>query len=205
MKPNYKVFLFLVTVVIFCKIDLSFGNQKIEPQVGPFRFSGPPQTESKLVSEFGEGYVLVEKVGDKIISKKHIFWVPEQAVWLQIGLSHVLDKEMERIVEAVLVTKKKLCNEDRRYIPIKKLPLLVTSKGIKINDSIDKVIEKYGKPSVSKVIGKDKVFSVLDEELKLKQGEVLRYLQKHPSNELNFAEFYFEKKKLHSILISESE
>jgi len=205
MKPYYKVFLIVTTMAMLCKISISFSNPKIEAQVGPFNLSGPPLTESKLVSEFGEGYVRVQKIGNTIISKKHIFWVPEQAVWVQIGLSHVLDAKMEHIVEAVLVTKEKLCDEDKRYTPKKQLAPLSTSKGIKINDSIDKVIEKYGKPSVSKIVGKDEAFTVLEEELKLKQGEVLRYLQEHSSKELNFAEFYFDKKKLHSFLISESE
>jgi hypothetical protein len=205
MKLYYKLFLIVITMAMLCRMGLSFSNSKIEAQIGPFSLSGPPLPESKLVSEFGEGYVRVQKIGNKIVSKKHVFWVPEQGVWVQIGLSHVLDEKMGRVVEAVLVTKTKLCNENKRYIPRKKLTLLATSKGIKTNDSIDKVIETYGKPSVSKVIGKDKVFTVLDEELKLKQGEIFRYLQKHPSKELNFAEFYFYKKKLHSFLISESE
>jgi hypothetical protein len=205
MKPHHRIFLILITIVIFCTIRLSFSNPKIEAQLGPFNLSGPPLTESRLVSEFGEGYVRVQEIGNKIISKKHVFWVPEQTVWVQISLSHVLDAKMERIVEAVLVTKKKLCEEDKKYMARKKLASLATSKGVKVGDSIDKVIEKYGKPSISKVIGKDKGFTVLDEELKLKQGEVLRYLQEHPSKELNFAEFYFDKRKLHSFLISESE
>jgi len=205
MKPFYRLFLIVLTIVIFCRIDLSFSNREIETQVGPFELSDASLTESKLVSDFGEGYIRIGKSGNKILSKKHVFWVPEQGVWVQIGLSHVLDEKMERIVEAVLVTKNKLCDEDKRYIPTKKVAPLGTSKGIKINDSMDKVIEKYGKPSISKIVGKDKAFTVLDEELKLKQGEVLRYLQEHPSKELNFAEFYFDKKKLHSFLISEAE
>lgn len=136
MKPYYKVLLIVITMAMLCKIGLSFSNPKIEAQVGPFNLSGPPLTESKLVSEFGEGYVQVQKIGKTIISKKHVFWVPEQAVWVQIALSHVLDAKMEHIVEAVLVTKKKLCDEDKRYTPKKQLAPLGTSKGIKINDSI---------------------------------------------------------------------
>jgi len=183
----------------------SFGNSIIETQVGSFDLAGQPLTESNLVSRLGEGYVRLEKSGDKIISKKHIFWVPEQRVWVQIGLSHVLDEKMEHTLDTVLVTRKKLCDKDEKYMPKKTLELLATSKGIKINDSIDKVIEKYGKPSISKTIGRDKIFTALEEELKLREGVVLRYLQKELSNKLNFAEFYFKQKKLHSFLISKSE
>jgi hypothetical protein len=205
MKRFIRLLLIAVVIIIFCEIDQSFGNSIIETQIGPFNLAGPPLTESKLVSQFGEGYVQLEKIGDKIVRKKRIFWVPEQEVWVQIDLSHVLDEKMESAVEAVLVTKKKLCDQDMKYIPQKTLGLLATSKGIKIKDPIEKVIGKYGKPSISMTVGKDKIFTVLGEELKLKEGLVLRYLQKQPSSELNFAEFYFKQKKLHSLLISESE
>jgi len=205
MRPNYKVYLILVTILIFYKIDLSFSNPKIEIQIGPFKLSDPAFTDSKLVSDLGEGCVQVGMIGNKIISKKHIFWVPEQNVWLQISFSHVLNEKMERNVEAILVTKNKLCEKEKIFTIRKKIALLATSKGIKINDSIDKVIQKYGKPSISKAIGKDKVFTVLDEELELKGGTVLRYLQEHPSKDMNFVEFYFSQERLHSFLISESE
>jgi hypothetical protein len=205
MKPDCRVLLILATIVILWKIDLGYSNPIIEKQVGPFRLSDPAFTEAKLVSEFGEGYVQVEKFGNKTIRIKHIFWVPEQEVWLKVSLSHVLNEKMQRVVEAVLVTKKQLCEKDKKYIATKKLASLATSKGIEINDSINKVIEKYGEPSISKVVGKDKTFTMLDEELKLKEGVVLRYLQSRRSKEMNFAEFYFKQKKLHSFLISESE
>jgi hypothetical protein len=204
MKRFYGLFLIVfIILIIFCKINWVLGNQEIETQIGPFNLAGPPLTESRLISDFGKGWVQLEKVGGKIVSKHHIYWVPGQKVWVKISLSHVLDEKMERVVEAVLVTKKKLC--DQKYIPQKVLGLLVTSKGIKINDSIDKVIDNYGTPTISKIIGKDKTFTVLDEELKPKGGLVLRYFQKQPAHKLNFAEFYFSQNKLHSLLISESE
>jgi hypothetical protein len=193
----------IMVIVVIIRTDCTFGRQEIETQVGPFNLAGPPLTETKLISEFGEGFVKSETIGEKIISKKHIYWVPGQEVWVQASLSHVLSERMERIVEAVLVTRKKLC--EQKYVPKAPLGLLATSKGIKINDSMDKVIKEYGRPNISKVIGKDKIFTVLDEELALKEGIVIRYLQKQPARELNFAEFYFSQDKLHSFLISESE
>jgi len=195
-------FIFFI-VAIFAKTDGGFSNEKIEAQIGPFSLAGPPLTESKLVSQFGEGFVELEKIGDKLLSKNHVYWIPKQKVWVKVSFSHVLTEKMERVMEGVLVTKNKLC--EQTYIPKVALGPLVTPKGIKINDSIDKVIENYGKPTISKIIGKDKIFTVLDEELKLREGIILRYLQKQPTRELNFAEFYFSQNKLHSLLFSESE
>jgi hypothetical protein len=105
-------------------------------------------------------------------------------------------------VEEILVTKYKLCDE--KFQPSKPFGSLITSRGIQIGDSEEKIIQTYGAPSISIEIGKDKIFSVLAADLKLKEGRILRYLTNR-QGELIFAEFYFNEKELHSLLISGSE
>ena len=138
----------------------------------------------------------------EILEKKHVYYVPSERIWVEIGFSHVLDENLERYVEEVLITKQKLCDET--YRPTKPFGPLVTSKGVRIGDSIDKVIKTYGAPSVSIEVGRDKISLALDEDLKLKKGRVLRYLSNRP-DDLLFAEFYFDERGLHSLLISTSE
>lgn len=174
----------------------------VENRIGPFDFAGKLMMESQLISDFGQGYVQTLQVGDEILGKKHIYYVSDEKLWVEISLSHVLDKNLERMVESILVTKKELC--DKKFKPKKSFGPLITSKGITIGDPIDKVLNVYGNPSISLDISKDKLFSVLVENLKLKSGKVLRYLTTRP-DELLFAEFYFDAEGLHSILISASE
>ena len=81
---------------------------------------------------------------------------------------------------------------------------MITSRGIKVGDSFDKVIETYGKPTIAIDIGKDKLVAVLIEDLNFTEGRVLRYITDKP-DELFVAEFYFNEKGLYSLLISESE
>jgi len=197
LKPIITTF-----ILIFCSFISCLANQKIETQIGLFNFAGPSIIESKFVSQFGKGFVQIDKAGDKILGKKYVYYAPQEKVWVQVKFSHVLDENLDRVMEAILVTKKKLCDE--RFKPRKLFGCLITSKGVRIGDSIDKVIEVYGTPTISFDIEKEKLFSVLVEDLKLKEGRLLRYLSDKP-NELSFVEFYFSGRSLHSLLISESE
>jgi hypothetical protein len=185
-------------IFVFFMVTLCFANNTIENQIGPFNFAGEPMTVSQLISDFGQGYVHIYRVGDRILDEEHIYYVSDQKLWVEISISHVLPRE----VDSIIVTKKKLCEE--RFKPKKSFGPLNTSKGIKIGDSIDKVLNAYGNPTISIDIAKDKPFSSLVEELKLKSGKVLRYLPNQP-DELLFAEFYFNAEGLHSLLISASE
>lgn len=188
--------------MIFFGTATCCDTRVIETQIGPFNLGSMPITESTIVSQYGQGCVKVSESGTEAIAGKHVYYVKDEKVWVEILFSHVMDNNLEHVVEAILVTKQKLCEEKhqtkRPFVP------LVTSKEVKIGDPIDKIIKVYGKPSISIDLSKDKLFSVLVEDLKLKEGQVIRYLTDHP-NELFFAEFYFKENRLHSILISASE
>jgi hypothetical protein len=158
--------------------------------------------EPQLLSDFGQGHIFIYQVGGEIFGKKHIYYVSVENLWVEISLSHVLDSNLERMVESILVTKKELC--DKEFRPKKSFGRLVTSKGITIGDPIDKVLKTYGNPAISIDISKDKLFSALGEDLELTSGKVLRYLPNSP-DELLCAEFYFDGEGLHSMLISASE
>jgi hypothetical protein len=195
----------LIIVLVFCTVTLCYANEtivRVDTQIGPFDLAGKLMVESQLISDFGQGYVQILQVGDEILGKKHIYYVADKKLWVEISLSHVLDKNLERMVESILVTKKELC--DKKFNPKKSFGPLITSKGIKIDDPIDKVLNVYGKPTITIDIAKDKLFSALVENLKLKNGKVLRYLTSR-TDELFFAEFYFNEERLHSLLISASE
>lgn len=192
----------IIIVMLFCSAVLCWADEKVESQIGPFNFADSPMMESRLISSYGKGYVQIDKVGGKVLGKKHIYYVADINVWIEIRLSHVLNKNMERFVEAVLITKNKLCDE--KFEPKTSFGPLLTGKGIKIGDTKEKTIRTYGSPSLLISVGADRPFSVLREDLKLKKGEILRYLP-NQSNELLFSEFYFDDAVLHSILISRSE
>lgn len=191
-----------ITFVVLLIVPVCWASQKIEREIGPFNLSATSITESQLVTQFGEGYVRINKVDDKILNKSRIYYSPNDNMWVEVRFSHVLDKNLKRVVETVIITKNKLCN--KKFIPKKTFGSLVTSRGIKLGDSIEKVIRTYGKPSIFIEIGKDKLFSVLIEDLNIQKGCVLRYLADKP-DDLLFAEFFFKEGRLHSLLISESE
>ena len=200
----FKKFI-LIIVLVFCMVTLCYANETIvtvETQIGPFDFAGELMMESQLISEFGQGHVQIFQVGNKILEKKHIYYIADEKLWVEISLSHVLDRNLERDVESILVTKKELC--DKKFKPKKTFGPLITSKGIAIGNPIDKVLNVYGKPTISIDIAKDKLFSELGDELKLQSGKVLRYISNRPYESLG-AEFYFDAEGLHSILISSSE
>jgi hypothetical protein len=184
------------------KVDAQTIHFIVESKIGVFNFDSVQIRESLLVSQYGQGYVHQTKIGSETLEKSRTYFVADENVWIETHLSHVLDENLECNVEAILITKKKLC--DKRFQPIKSFGPLVTSKGVRIGDSLSKIIEVYGNPSVSIEIGKDKSFSVLVKNLKLKKGRVIRYLSGR-SDELLFTEFYFDKNKLHSLLVSGSE
>lgn len=197
----YKQMRIVFALILFTVVSC-WANQKIETRIGPFNLAGLPVTELNFVSLFGQGHVQIDKVENKVLGQRRIYYASDEKVWVEIRFSHVLGENLERVVETILITRKKLCDE--KFKPKKPFGPLITSREIKIGDSIDKVIGTYGKPSISIDVGKDKIFSVLVEDLKFQQGRVLRYLTNQP-NELLFAEFYFSETGLHSILISESE
>ncbi len=149
----------IFTIIIICSVVSSWANGKIETRIGPFNLSSSPVTESKFISQFGEGYVQIDKVGDKLLGKKHIYYSRDEKVWVEIFFSHVRDEKLERIFEAVLITKKRLCDE--RFEPKNTFGSLATSKGIRIGDSLTKVLRLYGKPTIDIELGKDKIFSAL--------------------------------------------
>lgn len=188
--------------VVFLAVVLCWGTQEIETKIGPFDLDSSSISESNIISQYGQGYVQEKKYGNEVIEKKRVYYVLSDRIWIEIGFSHVLDENLERYVEEILITKQKLCNET--YKPTKPFGPLVTSKGVRIGDSFDKVIKTYGAPSVSIEVGRDKIFSALDEDLKLKKGRVSRYLPADP-DKLIFAEFYFDENGLHSLLISGAE
>jgi len=192
----------IIAALLFCATVFCQAGEAVESQIGPFNLTGSPLNESTVVASYGRGYVQEDKAGGKVLGKKHVYYVADQNVWVEIRLSHVLEKNLERSVEAVVVTKRKLC--DKKFTPKKSFGSLITGKGIKIGDALDKIIRAYGTPSVSIVLGEEKSFAVLREEFRLQKGRVLRYLPSQ-SNDLLFSEFYFADEALHSILISISE
>ena len=192
----------IIAAILSSTVITCWAEQQImETQIGPFTLADT-LTESKFISEFGQGYVQINKVDKEILEKQHIYYASDSKVWVKIGFSHVLDAKLERDVETILVTKVKLC--DKKFKPKRSFGPLVTSKGIKIGDPENKVIKTYGKPSVYIHIEKDKLFSALAEDIKFSQGRILRYLP-HQPDDLLFSEFYFDKEGLNSILISVSE
>lgn len=196
-----KQIIICLTVILFA-VGKCSATQEIETQIGPFNLASPPVSESNIIAQFGQGYVEVNKSGKKILEKKHIYYAPTEKVWVEIRFSHVLDAKLERFVEEILVTRHKLCDE--KFQPAKPFGSLTTARGIQIGDSVEKIIQTYGAPSISIEIGKDKIFSVLAADLILKEGRILRYLTNR-QDELIFVEFYFNEKGLHSLLISGSE
>jgi hypothetical protein len=194
---GYKI----IFVLFSYAVAVCWANSKVETKIGAFDLD-KLTTESQFVSQYGEGNVQMEKVDDKVLGKRHIYYVSNSKLWVEARFSHVLGEDLQRVLEAVLVTKQKICDE--RFRPKNLLTSLITSKGVKIGDSIDKVVSIYGKASIHIDIKKDKTFSVLREDLKLKEGQILRYFGNKP-NELFFSEFYFGKEGLHSFMISKSE
>lgn len=200
MIRQLKLVIFLN--IILPAVSFCWAAQKIETIIGPLDLGSSSISESNIISQYGQGFVQEKKYGNKVLEKKRVYYIPSDRIWIEIRFSHVLDENLERYVEEILITKQKLCDET--YKPTTPFGPLVTSKGVRIGDSINKVIKIYGAPSVSIEIGKDKTFSALDEDLKFKKGRVLRYLPDDP-DKLIFSEFYFSGGKLHSMLISISE
>jgi hypothetical protein len=183
---------------ILCVIALGWVHQKIETRIGPFDLSARLEAESKIVSLYGQGYLRENRVGDR----SRIYYLPEDKAWLEIQFSHVLDPLGERFVESILLTKQKLC--ETKYRPKQSFGKMVTSAGIQLGDSIGKTVHVYGSPTETIEVEKDKLFSVLEERLKPRKGEVIRYLPS-PQEELGFAEFYFDQNGLNAILVSVAE
>lgn len=182
---------------IFCCV-----SHKIETQIGFFNLSGPPLTESTVLTQLGEGRMKAEQFNDKVLGKSHVFYAGDTGSWVELDFSHVLTENKERVLETILMTKERLCDEI--YVPKKPFGQLATGKGLRLGDSLDRVLETYGKPTTSIEVGRDKVFSMLAERLNPKEGLILRYLPKD-SKDNRFMEFHFIWEKLHSLLISVSE
>jgi len=197
MRPLKLIFVALILLIGFTE---SYCRAEVESTIGKFSFAGPTLTEPEIISQFGQGFVKRENENTEKV-QKHIYYLSEENLWIELSFSHVLDEKMRRSLDTIMLTKEKIC--DKKFKPKETFGSLITSKGIKIGDSLTNVIQKYGTPSVSSEIGKDGYFSVLQEELKLTDGKVLRYLG--GDDDLLSSEFYFKDGQLHSILISISE
>jgi hypothetical protein len=192
----------VIFIIFICAPRLIWAMKNIESRIGPFNFFNSPMSETMLVSSFGNGYIKVEKVEGVMLCRHHIYYVPQENLWVDVQLSHVLDKNLERFVEAVLVTKKRLCNE--KFKPGNSFGPLTTGQGVKLGDSLEKTISIYGKPSVLIDIGESSLSSILQDQLNPKKGKILRYLSDQ-EDQLLFSEFYFDENGLNSVLISASE
>lgn len=196
LKGYVIIFVLLIDAVTFC-----WADNIADTKIGVLDLE-KLTTESQFMSQYGEGNVQIEKVDNEILGKRHTYYASNSKLWVQARFSHVLGEDLESVLEAILITRRKLCNE--KFKPKKPFDSLVTSKGVKIGDSISQVISIYGKPSIYIDLKKDKMFSVLQEDLKFEEGQILRYLSSKP-NELLFLELYFDRKGLHSFIISTSE
>lgn len=198
---TFTSFVTTITCLVLFSVPCMAG-QNIESKVGAFDFGGSLMSESELVGRFGEGFIYEYKVGEKVFSKSRTYYYKDEQIWVKVDLSHVLDENHERSVEAVTVTKKRLCNES--YKPSNLIGPMITSSGIAVGDQPEKVIKVYGKPGRKIEIMTDSRFSILKEDLDLKRGLVFRYFP-DDRNSLHMVEFYFQDSKLHSLIISISE
>jgi len=82
----------ITTVVIYITFLALFpaaviAGQKVESRIGPIDFSGFLLSESRLVDQFGEGFIDEYKVGDKVFSKSRIHYLKDEDLWIKIDLS----------------------------------------------------------------------------------------------------------------------
>ena len=182
--------------------SVCWANDNIETEIGQFNIKDSAITETKFTSMFGKGCAVTKNIEGKIYEKKHIYYINDKKLWVELRFSHVLGNSMESTLETVLITKRKL--DSKNCKPVKKIESLITPAKIQIGDSIENVIKAYGNPSITINVERDNTYSVLSEYLKIKKGKILRYLPNH-NDESFFAEFYFDKRTLHSILISGEE
>lgn len=191
----------IITFIILLLVNMGWAKEIIEYRIGLIDLSHPPK-ESEIILKFGKGYEKVISVNGKILEKSHCYYLPKDEIWVEISLSHVLNKNLERSVQAVLVSREKLCDES--FIPEMEFDNLTTSKGIKIGDSFSKVTEAYGEPSIDFEAEKEKnKFSAITEMLKPKKGRILRYLGSEDDE--FFSEFLFDKNELNSMYVSGAE
>ena len=181
---------------------LVIAGQNLETKIGIFDFSGPTMPESELVERLGTGFIDEYKVGNKVFSKSRIYFLKDENLWIKVDLSHVFDENGECRVEAVTVTKNKLCDES--YEPIHEISPMITSRGIRIGDGLRDVVDQYGEPGRRIEVSKGGPFSLLKEDLDLDRGLAFRYFTEN-SQSLHQMEFYFQDDKLHSFIISISE
>jgi len=142
MKILASVLITFVYLVSFSSVGIA--GQNVESKVGAFDFGGSLMSESELVGRIGEGFIYEYKVGEKVFSKSRTYYYKDEQIWVKVDLSHVLDENYERSVEAVTVTKKRLCNES--YKPSNLIGPMITSNGIAVGDQPEKVIKVYGEP-----------------------------------------------------------
>lgn len=192
----------LIIIIIFNVHCGSAPKQRPETRIGQFDFSTFVINEAEFTSRYGQGFVVIDKFGDQIMGSKHIYYLTDQNVWLEVRFSHVRDERLERMMSAVLITKNKLC--DKEFEPQEKFEELITSRGIRIGDPLNKVIKVYGDPARIINVERGGGFSSLINYLNLKQGVIFRYYTEEP-REINFTEFYFDNEELHSLIISVEE
>ena len=134
---------------------ISTSSIQVETQIGSFNLRTDKITEKKFINEYGKGFVVV----DQNSVPKHIFYDDIQKLWISINFSHVLDEKKNSYVESILITSDSLCC--KKFEPIKSFDPMLTSKGIKIGDTLLKIIAAYGEPSINIDIANESFFSFL--------------------------------------------
>lgn len=154
--------------------------------------------DDAVVSKLGIGISSVEKVGAKF-KRKRTYYFKKEKVWIQFRMDCGRNKEANCDVRLILISRKPLSKKKSAFKPGGTFSQ--TIDGVKIGDTPNKTILKYGTPSVVIKRAKDKTFSALSDDFDLKNGEIFRYMP-GKIDELFLVEFYFDSDGLNSALIS---
>ena len=190
----------LMQICAVAVIAQTGGFQK-HPYSGPACLAGfclakdPLPSEEELIKSYGEG----TRIGEF-----HCYAVPEQKGYIHFGIEH--DRPGE--IATVFVSRAPNCVNDsgRAVNASKPLPALETNEGVRLGDSVEKVIELYGPPSAKRG-GSDGLGSLIPYS-RDRQGSpfgemVLVY--DGPPNQLIQAKFYLHRNKVVAIFLSCSE
>lgn len=181
--------------------------KKKESRIGPFDLSVKPITESEFIKNYGGGWVEDNRNRNddsRNQSVQHAYFLGNKNLWLRADFSHVLDSEMNRNLETILVSKQKLCDE--KYKLAAENIDFGTGNKIKIGDTYKKVVDTYGQPKVEFIHGADKKFSLIGYDLKgIAPGRIFRYFDEKSTSLCCLLEFYFVNDDVHTILLSSGE
>lgn len=155
-------------------------------------------TDDAIVSKLGIGVSSVEKVA-MTFKKKRTYYFEKEKVWIQFRMNCAGNKRANCDVRQILISRKSLSKKKPSFKPGGAFAQIVNE--VKIGDTSNRIILKYGTPSVVIKPAKDKTFSALREDFGLKNGEIVRYLP-GKIDELFLVEFYFDLDGLNSALIS---